>query len=259
MALNPFSNRRIINRSIKNNGKINRRFIGVINSSGSGGGGGSATFIDYRSASDPADGDSLSTTAMAIPSQSFVIVYAAGLGASDHPPQSVDIGGQALTKLFDTNDGEANRYWLSCWYLSNASADPSAITTVNYSSIDNATYRNVYVAVYTGISLTDPNDGFSNVNVGTDLNLATSSTNRTAQNITTTNANDLLLGYFLNYNNSLTATAADGWTIRGGSGAQPSNFSEKIVSNIGVYPNGNYATVNSADTYMAIFTAWKLA
>ena len=46
-----------------------------------------------------------------------------------------------------------------------------------------------------------------------------SGTSRTATNLTTTNANNLLVNFWVNWDNPATHTAATNWTLRSGAGA----------------------------------------
>ena len=81
--------------------------------------------------------------------------------------------------------------------------------------------------------------------------LAASSTSLTSQNVTTTQAHTLLIVSGVTWNGGETPTGANSYSLAD-YGSTPFLF-YKSVTATGTYPNGNFATLNSADQYISFF------
>lgn len=165
---------------------------------------------------------------------------------------TVTCGSNSLTRLKHKYDS-SDQYVVDLWYKENATAGSTTCTATLPSS---APYRTIAAVNISGIATSSAADGSSCNDSGCTA-LAASSTSRTAQNITTTNANDLLVGFIIDWNGGLTHTGANSYTILL-NGVTPA-FAAKAVAATGSYPGGNFSTTNSADQYISIFAAFKLA
>jgi len=166
---------------------------------------------------------------------------------------TVDCGANSLTKAGVTTVTAAH-YIVSYWYKEGATAGSTTCAAANpgYAS----TYNGIQCMNYSGVATSSALDGFS-CNSASCNDIAASSTNRTAQNITTTNANDLLVAFELSWNNDHTYTAAGSFNRRSAASGVHWGAFDKIVSSTGSYPAGNFATVDSSDQYISGFMAFK--
>lgn len=88
--------------------------------------------------------------------------------------------------------------------------------------------------------------------------LQATSTSRTAPNVTTT-ARTLLLALGTNWDYQRTHTSATDWTtILNPSSAGTEMFLHARIADAGTYPNGNFATTNLTDQYLAGIAAFAV-
>lgn len=92
--------------------------------------------------------------------------------------------------------------------------------------------------------------GQNKANVASPNALSSTSTSRTAQNLTTTVADTLLVAMGIDWD-GVTHTAANGYTLVF-DGATPFCY-WKQISATGLHPNGNFGTTNSGDEYYSYF------
>lgn len=182
----------------------------------------------------------------------LILVGIGHVSSNDIAGTTVVCGSNTLTRL-KHKFHSTEQYIVDLWYKENATSGSTTCTaTLPYS----AAYRTISAINISGIASSSAADGSSCNDSGCTA-LAASSTSRTAQNITTTNANDLLVGFVIDWNGGLTHTGANSYTILL-NGVTPA-FAAKAVAATGSYPGGNFSTTNSADQYISIFAAFKLA
>ena len=222
-----------------------------------GGGGGGAITYKTGFAENFAEGSSLtfaSTGTVNIAQGDFVVALFAYYSFDEALPDSETIGGQALT-LAHSSYVAAEKYRLRVLYRENCSAVSNATFAESSETGSNTfNYAACAVAVYSGIASSGSYDNGA-CNDATCTALAASSTSRTTQNITTINANSLIVCAGVDWNGGLTHTAANSFNKRVTS-TTPFIF-DKIVSSTGTFPSGNFSTTNTADNYLAITAAFK--
>lgn len=170
---------------------------------------------------------------------------------------SVTCGGTAMTYA-DSQIVDTTEHWRArLYYLANASANASAAISV---TCDNTiSWSACLAANYAGVATSSPL-GQVACNTSGCAGLSSSSTNRTTQNITTTVADSLLIAIGHEWNGTTTLTAANGYTKRaGGTNGTTHWLFDKSVNATGTYPNGHFATSNSADTYLGFSASFALA
>jgi hypothetical protein len=223
----------------------------------SGGGGGGA--ITYKNSFVENFPDASATTftttgTLNIASGDFVVVLVAYYSFDETLPDAESIGGQALT-LAHSSYVAGEKYRIRLLYKSNCSANSAATFVIDTSTANNAiNFVGVAAACYSGIAASSAFDTAA-CNDATCTALATSSTSRTTQNITTANANSLIVCAGIDWDGNKTHTAANSFNKRL-NGTTPFMF-DKIVSSTGSYPGGNFSTTNTADQYLAITAAFK--
>jgi hypothetical protein len=218
---------------------------------------GTATFKSFNEANVATNGGLVGsvytmTSTLNLAAGDFVYVVATGTTA----PTSVTCGGVSMTAQ-DAWSYPNSTYYVRSFYILNTSANASAQIVATYDAAP--TYQRMCAVQYSGIATSAAADGFDD-NVEPDT-LTDTSTNRTSRNITTTNANDLLIGFSLDWNFFKVVTAASGWTRRSASSGTSSLFGlvDKVVTQTGTYPSGTFSTTADTDQYMSFISAWKLA
>jgi hypothetical protein len=144
---------------------------------------------------------------------------------------------------------------LDMWVKTNAAANAAGAITATLSSA--STFRDIRVATYGNMATTAgaliDQSSCSVAGCGT-----ATSTSVTAVNVTTTQANELLV--YCGYNNNTTNWAeANSFTLRGGIIAVAANLADRIVASTGTYPSGDIATLNAAAGQVGVFATFKSA
>lgn len=192
-----------------------------------------------------------STAIINLSAGDLVVVYFAYLSADGQTPSSELIGTQSLS-LARSHLVSSENYRVRVLYKHNCSQEANA--TFSFSGTYELNYVCCAVAVYSGISTSSAYASSACNDAGCSA-LAASSTNRTTQNITTTQANSLIVCGGVDWNGSLTHTAQNGYNKRQ-NGATIFLF-DKVASSTGSYPNGNFSTTSASDQYMAITAAFN--
>lgn len=209
--------------------------------------GSSIAWSTYAEAVDDSASSTIVSPSVTVPSGALIVV---GIMAATTSIASVSCGGQSLTYIRHATEGS---YPTELWYLANSNSGSMTCTgTLNGGA---ETYRRIMVGVATGIATSSPLDQ-SSCNVAACDALSSHATNRTAQNVTTTTANQLLVAITSEWVTH-TFTAAGGFTKV--SGLYDVSMYYRIVSSSGSYPNGNFATVDDAsdDQYLSVFATFK--
>lgn len=181
------------------------------------------------------------------------------------------VGRGRFGKTLTLSDGGSNTSWtqvgstsssgagetvgdIDMWVLPNATANATATITATFSDAT-VLFRWIGVAVYSGLATSSVTDQASCSVAGCG---ATTSANVTAVNVTTTQANELLV--FCGYNNNAaTWTAANSFNMRAGTSAKDSQLADKTVTSTGSYPGGNVATLSTSVGQVGVFGTFKAA
>lgn len=215
--------------------------LGGIPVAGGGGGGGAVFKGESHDNQSTADTTISTPATLNVAGGDLIVVV---IGATNHDTASVTCGSDTLTQAaFNT---EPSNYKVYAFYKENASANSSVTCTATFNTA--VSFRAIEAVNYSGV-LTSSSLKNTSCNSATCNALAASSTGRTAQNITTTTANAVLIGCGLDWNGGNTLTGANGYTKRV-NGESPFLF-DKNVSSTGTYPSGNFATSNTADQYLS--------
>lgn len=163
---------------------------------------------------------------------------------------AVSVGGQACTEIKVVN---ASGYYVSLWYLANASANAAATVTITAAG---ANFAVGAAANYSGLSATPLDQSSCNTS---GCNATTDSINITAQNVTTTSANELLVCWSPTDANHSSWTASGSFTLRTATGTKNWALLDRIVSSTGSYPGGTVLTVDSGgdNLYWSTFATFK--
>lgn len=215
-------------------------------------GGGSATFRDYRSNVEWSNVTTLATSGTLAVTAGDLIVVMVGI-AGTQTSITVTCGSDSLT-LAKSSANIYNNYQTRLFYKQNASANATASCSTTFTTASGATY--IQAANYGGVATSSALKEVS-CNDAACETTADSATSRTAQNVTTTAANSLLIGVGHEASTSKTWTVANSYTVRS---ANPGFiwWFDKSVNATGTHPNGNFATGNSADEYTSLFAAFAL-
>jgi hypothetical protein len=217
-------------------------------------GGGGATYRDSAQINNDASGGALTTTETLDIQAGDLIVALVGGDTVEDPSttiNTVSCGGQALSRV-KIVPLSGSGYYVEMWYLQNASAYSGA--TCTFTPQRNGAYRFIAAVNYGGIATTGALKESSCNSAGCDA-LATASTGRTAQNITTSEANSLLVAGVIDWHGGTTHTGANGYTVR--VDANTAMLADKAVSSTGSYPDGSFSTASSQE-YLSIFAAFKI-
>lgn len=218
----------------------------------SGGGFETPTYKNYLENAAAGSASNISATGtLNIAAGDLVVAYVAGTRTI----ASGTCGSDSMTVGVTRTATDGSGYYCAILYKENASANAAATITGTFSV--GADFRDILVVQYSGIATASSLDQSSTDIVGNSGVIHSTSTARTAQNITTTLSNTLLLGFHLNWDNPRTTTAAAGYTKRGPSGSTMHNVCERVITSTGTYPSGNFATVDVTDPYLSIFAAFK--
>lgn len=224
--------------------------LGGIPISGGGGGGG-AVFKGESHANQDASASSIATPGtLSIASGDLVVVLVGWqIGSGQTTPSSVVCGSDSLVNAKQST--EPGQYTISLFYKQNASANASATCTVTWSSAQ--TFSTIVAANWSGVATSNALLNTSCNSTGCNA-LASSGTGRTAQNVTTTTANALLIGCGINWDGNDVVSAANGFAAR--VNGITSFLLDKNVSATGTYPSGNFGTAASAQQYMSLFASF---
>ena len=165
---------------------------------------------------------------------------------------AVTVGGQSATKI-SVNTAEG--YSVAHWYLANASADSAATVTI---TANGGNYAVGAAANYSGVATSSVLDqsacNVSGCNAQTD-----SATTHTSQNVTTTQANELLCYWDVSWDNKTSMTAGTNWTKRTAAGTKAWVLLDRIVSSTGTYPSATVVTVDDTadDGYYSMIATFK--
>lgn len=215
-----------------------------------GGGGSSFAYNPGTTNHDDTSASLISTTStINVPAGSLLLVAFGGEYAFDS--LSVICGSDTLSLVKTFNYGSSG-YGLHLFAKPNAIGGSSVSCTADWTT--SGGYRFIAAWSYSGVATSSPGDG-SSCNSTDCTALASASTGRTAQNITTTNANDLLVGVAVDWDGGTTHTEANGYSLR--LDGNTIAVADKTVSSTGSYPGGNFTTTSSQQ-YMSVFAAFKL-
>lgn len=151
-----------------------------------------------------------------------------------------------FTELFDAFDSV--RTYQQAFYAVVATSSQTGVTVTGSFGVSTE-FRFAMVAVFRTTNGTF-SIGQSTRNTGAPQATG-STTDRTAENLTTTVANTLLVTMGTDVNGSVTHTAANGYTLS--ADGLVSFLYWKQISATGSHPGGNFGTVNSADNYWSFF------
>lgn len=225
-------------------------FPGPARQGSGGGGGGSATFKALSETTASAGATTIATPGtLNVAAGDLIVVLATG----SFSITGVTCGSDTLTAITNAN---YDSYFSSLWYKENASANAAATCTASYSSAAN--FRIIAAANYSGVATSGALDQTSCNAVGCNSQ-TTSATTRTAQNVTTTQANELLVYALVDWDDHTSHTGGSSFTLRTANTTQNWALLDKNVTSTGTQPNGTVVTVNDAadDRYFAMFATFK--
>jgi hypothetical protein len=206
-------------------------------------GGGGVSLVDTALGASSASASSISTSdSLTVNSGDLILCLVQG--GPDYP-SGVTCGSNTLTKI----DGFSYAsYNIDAYYLAGATAN-SGTCTVSYASA--VTYRGITCASYSGLASSDALDQYSKARI------TATSTITTPYNVTTTNANNLLVAIGSAWDHTQTYTGENGYTGRL-SGVLNFIF-DKVVSSTGTYPSGSVGTGSATDDFIFYYLAFKKA
>jgi len=197
---------------------------------------------------------SLSTsTSLVVPEDGLIVAGVHAYTGVTYDITGVTCGSNTLSLKKTVSIG-GDEFKVQVWSLANAVAYTGTCTATFNESLPS---RGIIAAAYSGVATTTPLDK-SSCNVADCDELTGATVNRTAvDTATTAQADELLVAFELSWDVTHAYTAQNGYTRRtAASGVQFSLF-DKTVSATGAYPGGNFATVDSADSYVSIFLTFK--
>lgn len=210
---------------------------------------GQAVFKGFSTKDDNSGQPSITTpTALNIASGDLIIVLFTYQPRGVVAP-TVTCGSNTLTQV--KQNTESGGYLVFLFYKQNAVSGTTTCTGTTSDPGD--TFITIVAANYSGVATSGALLASSCNSSGCNT-IAPSSTNRTAQNVTTATTNTLLIGLGVDWNGGDTHTAANGYTLRVNS--TTAFLLDKNVSSAGTYPSGNFSTTNVADQYLSLFAAF---
>lgn len=217
---------------------------------------GAIAFKSITSSADSAASLTISNGTSANVATDDLIVVIVSHGGNIANATGVACGSNTLTRAVSSTYSTEN-FGLEAWYKSGAVAGATTTCTATWAT--QQTYRVIVVAVYSGIATSSPID-VSSCNESGCASITTNATNRTAQNVTTTQADDLLVWASVDWFTH-NWTAANSFNLRLSTTGTDYMLADKIISSTGVHPNGNVATVTDEadDKYLSVFVAFKAA
>jgi hypothetical protein len=210
---------------------------------------GGITFVDTAHGDAAALATSVSTSDnLTVNANDLIVCFIQG-GVSF--PSEVSCGSNTLTNA--NLEWYGDSYIGRVYYLEGAAANTGTCTATY---VANSDYRGITCASYSGIATSSALD---------DADYITSSSTRTSSsssitpttNITTTNANDLIVVIGSAWDSTDTYTGSNGYTSRL-SGAINFIF-DKVVTSTGTHPNGTVGTGSVSDTYFGYTLSFKKA
>jgi hypothetical protein len=144
-------------------------------------------------------------------------------------------------------------YYVSAWYMEGASADGAATCTATYNV--SSLWRAILGAHYSGVATSSALLNSSCQDADCDT-LISSTTNRSADDVTTTTADTLHVACGLDWDGIATHSAAGDYTLRA-DGVTPFLY-DRNVSATGDFPDGNFGTVSGADAYFSLYLVFDL-
>ena len=169
----------------------------------------------------------------------------------------VTCDGTSMTNI-KRNEQTSNQFGIDAWGWIADRAISSAAITASYSG--NSTFFTINTMRWSGVASTTPLT--SSCNSGGCTGLATSSTNRLAQSITTSERS-LIIACGTDWDDKVTHTAQSGWTKRlDGSGTPFTTvqFLFDRVSDAGTFGGATaFSTVAASGQYLSMLLAFPLA
>jgi hypothetical protein len=174
---------------------------------------------------------------------------------------TVTCGSQALGQLKSNVVTGGDEYGFQVWgAIATADGAGSSVTITASFGIDSNAWLSMSAARWSNVASATPLA--SSCNTTGCSALASSSTNRLAQSITTTER-ALIIAAGTDYDDVRTHTAASGWTKRAdGSGTPVTSiqFIHDRVSDAGTYGGATaFSTTSAADQYLSVLLAFEIA
>jgi hypothetical protein len=215
------------------------------------------TFKAYTENSQSAPTNSIATTSTLNIASGDTVVACVGRGRFGETVTLTDGGANtSWTKAGSTSSSGAGETVgdVDLWVLTNATANATATITATFTT-STVVFRWIGVGLYSGLATSSVIDQSSCSVAGCG---ATTSTNVTAVNVTTTQPNELLV--YCGYNNNAANwTAANSFNLRAGTSSKDAQLADKIVSSTGSYPSGNVATLSASVGQVGVFGTLKAA
>jgi hypothetical protein len=222
------------------------------------------TFISIRGnteASDTGANTSVNTSAggtMNVATNDFIVAFIGTSTNSQAADGLVVSDGGSNTLTCDTASSGTSTGQLWMCYKAGATANATATWTATWTGTH--AFRSIQVANYSGLltaSVLDQGPVCQNT-----ANCTTEETGTTARDSvnlpTTTNANDMLVGGTIS-DNTENYSAANSFTIRGGTTGIDRNIMDKTVVSTGTYPSGSFATGSSTTIhFLTKFATFKV-
>lgn len=181
----------------------------------------------------------------------LTVVLVSGL---NNPGVSVMCGSDTMTEVKSWFSSTYN-YHGRVFVKYNSTANPTATVTATWSG-GGTQFKHIAGANWGGIALSSALEQ-SSCNVVACNDISPGATGRTAVNVSTTQAKQLLVAALINWDGGQEVTGVNGYTIHvnGLSAA----LASKVVTEAGTYPSGNFATTPAFDQYFCFFLTFKAA
>jgi hypothetical protein len=202
-------------------------------------------FVRTSAAANAASSTTISVSAFDLDAGNCVLIFTAGTTTT----ASISVDGNAATLVRRISISDP--YYVEAWVYPNVGNNNSATITATYSSA--ATFRSIRVGTWSGIATSSPVSESASNSASDNALVSPATTNRTSQNITTS-AERLLVGFFHNWDDTRTPTAATNWTLRSAASAETTSFVDRLAAS-GTYPSGNFATTDLTNRYVSFIIA----
>lgn len=155
------------------------------------------------------------------------------------------------TEVQDVHDG-SNAYQNSCYYVVASSTEATVTITVTFGTSSAFRYCAATQFRTDDGTFALDQDSCNAVSCGDQ---ASASTGRTAQNVTTTVADSLLLGVGIDWDGGFSHTGANSYALVSALESADTPFAGwKQVSSTGTHPSGNFVTTSSDEYYTFFLT-----
>lgn len=212
------------------------------------------TFKAISNNQEPAgSGNTVATASTLNVATNDAVFACVGTGTSTFTVSGVTDGASNAMTLVKRGTG-ASVGTVELWAKYGATANATATFTATWSASASADFRWIRAMTYSGVATSSAGDQTSCEDSG--CNTVTTSAAISSQNVTTTQAAELLLQCTY-MGSGADFTAASSFNMRGATIVVDTQVADRVVAATGSYPGGNTSTLSTSVGHISVFGTFK--